>query len=77
MQGRAENFEICADDNLRFMGRWCVPNHGEVKRKILKEAHSTYSVHPGDKHYKDLKVNFWWLGMKKEIVEFVARCLVW
>ena len=24
--------------------------------------------------YKDLKRNFWWLGMKKEITEHVARC---
>lgn len=77
MRGRAGNFEIC-DDSLRFIGRWCVPNDGELKRKILEEAHSTpYFVHPGgDKLYKDMKVNFWWLGMKREIAEFVARCLV-
>ncbi|XP_048489921.1 uncharacterized protein LOC104899026 [Beta vulgaris subsp. vulgaris] len=47
---------------LRFMGRWCVPNDGELKRKILEDAHSTpYFVHlGGDKLYKHLQVNFWW-----------------
>jgi len=76
--GRAENFSVGADGGLKFMGRWCVPDDAELKGKILKEAHNTpYSVHPGgDKLYKDLKVNFWWPGMKKEVAEFVARCLV-
>ena len=43
----------------------------------MSEAHSTpYSVHPGgDKLYKDLKMTFWWPNMKREIAEFVARCL--
>ncbi len=26
--------------------------------------------------YKDLKATFWWLGMKKDVGHFVARCLV-
>jgi len=43
----------------------------------MEEAHNTpYSVHPGGgKLYKDLKENFWWPNMKREIAEFVARCL--
>ncbi|XP_010684432.1 uncharacterized protein LOC104898992 [Beta vulgaris subsp. vulgaris] len=59
------------------MGRWCVPNDLELKKKILEEAHCTpYSVHPGcDKLYKDLKANFWWPCMMREVAEFVARCL--
>ena len=35
-----------------------------------------YSVHPsGDKLYKDLKQTFWWPNMKREVAEFVSRCL--
>ncbi|XP_074288331.1 uncharacterized protein LOC141613489 [Silene latifolia] len=30
----------------------------------------------GDKLYKDLKKTFWWPKMKKEVAEFVTRCLV-
>lgn len=26
--------------------------------------------------YKDLKLNFWWYGMKREVAQSVAKCLV-
>ncbi|XP_074265853.1 uncharacterized protein LOC141588302 [Silene latifolia] len=70
-------FSIHSDGSLRFGQRWCVPANEELKRKILTEAHATpYSVHPGgDKLYKDLKKTFWWPNMKKEVTEFVSRCL--
>ncbi|XP_074267275.1 uncharacterized protein LOC141590597 [Silene latifolia] len=70
-------FKIHSDGSLRFGHRWCVPAIEELKNKILTEAHATpYSVHPGgDKLYKDLKKTFWWPNMKKEVAEFVSRCL--
>ncbi|CAH9124286.1 unnamed protein product [Cuscuta epithymum] len=71
-------FELHEDGSIRHKGRWCVPMKcEEIKKKIMEEGHNTpYSVHPGgDKLYKDLKKNFWWPKMKKEVAEFVARCL--
>ena len=26
--------------------------------------------------YKDLRQNYWWSGMKRDIAQFVAQCLV-
>lgn len=45
----------------------------------MEVAHkSKLSVHPGTtKMYQDLKEIFWWLGMKKDVVEFVTSCLTW
>nr|GEW21312.1 putative reverse transcriptase domain-containing protein [Tanacetum cinerariifolium] len=35
-----------------------------------------YSVHPGaNKMCYDLKNRYWWPGMKKDIVEYVSKCL--
>lgn len=68
------NFESAT---LKFQGRLCVPNNSDLKKGILQKAHSSnFSIHSGNtKMYQDLKKNFWWPGMKKEIAEFVSKCL--
>lgn len=62
---------------LRFEGRIWVPNDPELKEEIMMEAHSSrYSIHPGStKMYQDLRRNFWWPNMKREIAEYVSKCL--
>jgi hypothetical protein len=61
---------------LWYKERICVPSVKELKDKILREAHeSAYSIHPGgNKMYLDLKANYWWYGMKRDIAEYVALC---
>ncbi|KAD4888717.1 hypothetical protein E3N88_20790 [Mikania micrantha] len=37
---------------------------------------SRYSIHPGAKKmYKDLRVQYWWLGIKNDVIHFVSKCL--
>jgi len=76
-KGKAPGFMIKEDGTLRFQSRLCMPNKADSKEKILTEAHNTqYSVHPGGKKmYRDLKQYFWWDNMKREIAEYVDRCL--
>jgi hypothetical protein len=61
---------------LWYKGWICVPNVKELKDKILREAHeSAHSIHPRrNKMYHDLKATYWWYGMKRDIVEYVALC---
>jgi hypothetical protein len=61
---------------LWYKGRIYVPNVKEFKDKILCEAHeSTYSIHlGGNKMYRDLKVTYWWYGMKRDVAKYVALC---
>jgi hypothetical protein len=42
----------------------------------MDEVHcSRYSIHPGtNKLYQDLKKNFWWTRMKREIAKYVSEC---
>ena len=66
------------DDGVIFRGsRMCVPEIGELKREIIGEAHSSaYDMHLGStKMYHTLRGHYWWKGIKKEIVDFVSRCL--
>jgi len=62
---------------LRFRNRLCVANHPELRRELLQESHnSAFSSHPGStKMYQDVKAHYWWPRMKKDIAEYVARCL--
>ncbi|GJZ28744.1 putative reverse transcriptase domain-containing protein [Tanacetum coccineum] len=67
-------FQIYSDASKD--GLWCIlMQHG--KEALLSEAHSSsVSIHPGStKMFQDLKQNFWWSGMKKDVAEFVAKCL--
>ncbi|XP_043809086.1 uncharacterized protein LOC110606254 [Manihot esculenta] len=65
------------DTEIALWIRISVPNVYDLRKSILVEAHSSsYAMHPGrTKMYQDLKLHYWWPGMKKDIVEFVATCL--
>jgi hypothetical protein len=68
----------CDDDGMvRFMKKIVVPKKYGLRDLIMKEAHhSLYMSHPGvQKMYANLKKIFFWNGMRKDIVVFVARCL--
>jgi len=75
--GLRTDMQIHADGTHYFGNRICVPK-GEVRHEVLSEAHSsTYSIHPeGTKMYQDLKQQFWWHRMKREIAQYVAKYLV-
>ncbi|KAG8483059.1 hypothetical protein CXB51_021943 [Gossypium anomalum] len=71
-------FQVDSDDCLRFKNRICVSRNSELIQMILNEAHSSrLYVHLGStKMYNDLKQLYWWHGMKRDILEFVSKCLI-
>ncbi|GKC81427.1 putative reverse transcriptase domain-containing protein [Tanacetum coccineum] len=76
-KGLDKMIEQRSDGTLYYLDRIWVPLKGEVRTLIMDEAHkSKYSVHPGtDKMYYDLRDMYWWPGMKKDIAEYVSKCL--
>ncbi|WVZ15466.1 hypothetical protein V8G54_013032 [Vigna mungo] len=72
-----KDFSFGTDGLLRYRGRTCVPNDEVLRRLVLEEAHqSRLSIHPGmTKMYNDLKMSFWWPGMKNDVARFIASCL--
>jgi hypothetical protein len=77
-QGEAFGYNITSNGILRTSdSRAVLPKDDRLRKEIMDEAHKThYTVHPGStKMYQDLKRNYWWSGMKRDIAEYVARCL--
>ncbi|KAL0553911.1 hypothetical protein IC582_007815 [Cucumis melo] len=76
--GQTAEFSLSSDGGLLFERRLCVPSDSAVKAELLTEAHSSpFSMHPGStKMYQDLKRVYWWRNMKREVAEFVSKCLV-
>ena len=77
-EGEQSDFAIRNDGALVIGSRLCVPAAEELKGQILGEAHSSaYAMHPGStKMYRTLKEYYWWSGMKREVAEYVSKCLV-
>ncbi|GKF74736.1 putative reverse transcriptase domain-containing protein [Tanacetum coccineum] len=76
-KGLDEMIEQRSNGTLYYLDRIWVPLKGEVRTLIMDEAHkSKYFVHPrADKMYYDLRDKYWWPGMKKDITEYVSKCL--
>ncbi|GJR40083.1 putative reverse transcriptase domain-containing protein [Tanacetum coccineum] len=77
LRGLETHFEQRNDGGIYFFDRIWIPSVGGVRKLIMDEAHtSRYSIHPGaDKMYHDLRDLYWWPGMKRDVAEYISRCL--
>ena len=75
--GDETEFSVKEAGSLYFHNRLCVPDVKDLKKKLLFEAHNTvFTMHPGgNKMYQDLKQFYWWKGMKRDVTEYVSKCL--
>ncbi|KAM1764073.1 hypothetical protein COP1_003279 [Malus domestica] len=66
------------DGMLMQESRMFVLNNVELKKAILDGAHiSAYVMHPrGTKMYHTIQQFYYGLGMKREIAEYVSRCVI-
>jgi len=65
------------DGLVRFRDMIYVPNNSELKKLILREfLVKSYSGHPRYQMSLTMAKNFYhWPNLKKEVAEFVSRCL--
>ena len=68
-----------SDGILRLRRRIFVLSVENLRIEILEEAHCcAYAMHPGStKMYKTLKEHYWWQGTKKNITNYVSKCLTY
>ena len=69
-----ENFMMTRDEK----GKICVPNVDDLRKVIIEKAYCfAYAMHPDStKMYRTIKKNYWWSSMKRDIAEFISKCLV-
>jgi hypothetical protein len=74
-EGKYKCFRVDPEGVLWFNERIVVPKDHKLRKQILDEAHlSKFSMHLGStKMYQDLKQNFWWTRMKREIAKYVSE----
>ena len=72
-----DEYRIDDDGLLRKQNRIMVPDNPILRRSLLEKAYeSSYTMHPGiTKMYHDLRDLYWWEGLKKDITEYVMKCL--
>ena len=71
-----ESFSRRGDGDLTYHWRLSVQNFDDLRSRILEESHrARYSINSGSiKMYQDLREVFWLNGLKRDIIEFVAKC---
>ena len=79
--GNDKETEFIVNENgvLYYKDRVCLPDGNDLRKAILEEAHNgSFAIHPNSiKMYQDLIMSFWWSGMKRDVSEFVTKCLVY
>ena len=67
--GKEIAFTVNEDEILYYKDRVCLLDDNDLRKAILEEAHSeSFAIHPSStKMYQDLKISFWWFGMKRDI----------
>ena len=75
--GLNEELQVDDDGMLWLQDRLVVPVAGDICRTLLEVAHSSsYTMHSSSiKMYHDLRMHYWWKGMKKDVADFVVKCL--
>ena len=73
--GEETDWSVDDAETLKYKGKLWVPE--ELRKEVMKQAHkSLYIMHPrAIKMYQDLKKIYWWQRMKRDISDYVIKCL--
>jgi hypothetical protein len=77
MLQKVDNYKLGIYGILLRKNKIFVPNFQDLKRMIVHETHNVpYAGHPRyQKTMETIKSHYLWLGIRKEITKYIARCM--
>ena len=77
IEKRYEGYKLEEDGILTYKGRIYILNVAGLRRVVMDEIHQApYSGHPGyQKTIATARKQYFWPGMKKDIVEYISMCM--
>lgn len=71
-----EDWEFVDDQYITHRGKLVVPDHDDLRTKIIDDVHSRITTaHPGrNKTIQMVQRQYWWPGLRADVVTFVANC---
>ena len=77
LKKRYEGYNLEEDGIPTYKGRIYIPNVVDLRTVVIDEIHqSPYSGHPGyQKTIATAGKQHFWPGMKKDMVEYISRCM--
>ena len=72
-----EGWSIHVNGGIYFLNRLFVLDDAQLREEVMREAHhSRFTVYPDEtKMNHDLRHQFWWHGMKRDVASSVSKCL--
>jgi hypothetical protein len=77
LQNKVKEYEIKEDGLLMHKNKIYDPSSGELRNLVLKEMHNVpYAGNPGyQKTITTTISQFFWPGMRKDVVDYITRCM--
>lgn len=76
-KGTLKGIRIGKDDIIYFGDKIVILDEKKIRKKIMYEFHVTpFSAYPRvNKMRENLKKQYYWRGMKNDIIEYVTKCI--
>ena len=77
IEKRYEGYKLEEDGLITYKDIIYIPNVADLRRVVMDEIHQApYSSHPGyQKTIAIARKQYFWLGMKKDMAEYISRCM--
>ena len=77
LEKKYAGYKLEEDKLLTYKNRIYIPNVVDLRRIVLDKIHQApYSDHPGyQKTIATTRKQYFWPGMKKDIAEYISKCM--